>query len=91
VEHAVSRGTIATILKPHGIDPAPERQKRTTWREFLRAHWSVLAAADFVTVEVWTGGRLTAVSSCSSLIWRRDASRSPASCLSRRRLDGPTR
>ena len=24
-----------------------------TWAEFLRAHWSVLAAADFFTVEVW--------------------------------------
>jgi transposase InsO family protein len=59
VEHAVSRGTIATILKQHGLDPAPQRQKRTTWRAFLRAQWSVLAAADFFTVEVWTGGRLT--------------------------------
>ena len=55
----VSRGTIANILKEHGIDPAPERQKRTTWQEFLRAHWSVLAAADFFTVEVWIQGRLT--------------------------------
>ena len=59
LDHTVSRGTIANILKQHGIDPAPERQKRTTWQEFLRAHWSVLAAADFFTVEVWTGGRLT--------------------------------
>jgi hypothetical protein len=24
-----------------------------TWAEFLRAHWSGLAAADFFTVEVW--------------------------------------
>ena len=59
LDHAVSRGTIANILKQHGIDPAPERQKRTTWQEFLRSHWSVLAAADFFTVEVWTGSRLT--------------------------------
>jgi putative transposase len=59
VEHAVSRGTIAAILKQHGLDPAPERQKRTTWRAFLRAQWSVLATADFFTVEVWTGSRLT--------------------------------
>jgi hypothetical protein len=52
--HDVGRGTIATILKQHGIEPAPERQKRTTWREFLKAHWDVLAAADFFTVEVRT-------------------------------------
>ena len=49
----VARGTIANVLKHHGLDPAPERTKRTTWREFLAAHWDVLAAADFFTVEVW--------------------------------------
>src|SRR4030081_1814012 len=59
LDHRLSRGTIANILKQHGMDPAPERQKRTTWQAFLRAHWSVLAAADFFSVEVWTSGRLT--------------------------------
>jgi putative transposase len=54
VGHDVGRGTIATILRQHGIEPAPERQKRTTWQEFLKAHWDVLAATDFFTVEVWT-------------------------------------
>jgi hypothetical protein len=24
-----------------------------TWSQFLKAHWNVLAAADFFTVEVW--------------------------------------
>jgi len=52
--HEVGRGTIATILRQHGIEPAPERQKRTTWQEFLKAHWDVLAAADFFSVEAWT-------------------------------------
>ena len=33
--------------------PAPERSKRTAWSQFLKAHWNVLAAADFFTVEVW--------------------------------------
>jgi hypothetical protein len=41
------------MLKRNGIDPAPERSKRMTWSRFLKAHWSVLAAADFFTVEVW--------------------------------------
>ena len=59
LHHRVARGTIANILRRHGIEPAPERQKRTTWQEFLRAHWDVLAAADFFTVEVWTGTGLT--------------------------------
>ena len=52
--HRVGRSTVANILKEHGIEPAPERYKKTTWREFLQAHWEVLAAADFFTVEVWT-------------------------------------
>src|SRR5215831_18431733 len=59
VGHNVGRGTIATILRQHGMEPAPERRKRTTWREFLKAHWDVLAAADFFTVEVWTAMGLT--------------------------------
>ena len=57
--HDVGRGTIATVLRPHGIEPAPERRTGTTWREFLKAHWDVLAAADFFTVEVWTATGLT--------------------------------
>ncbi|HWH68021.1 MAG TPA: integrase core domain-containing protein [Candidatus Sulfotelmatobacter sp.] len=52
--HEIGRGTIAKVLKEAGLEPAPERQKRTTWKEFLRAHWDVLAAADFFSVEVWT-------------------------------------
>jgi hypothetical protein len=52
--HEIGRGTIAKVLKAAGVDPAPERQKQTTWKEFLRTHWDVLAAADFFTVEVWT-------------------------------------
>ena len=52
--HQVARGTIANVLKERGLEPAPERKKRTTWREFLAAHWDVLAAADCFTVAVWT-------------------------------------
>jgi hypothetical protein len=59
LNHDVSRGTIASILKQHGIEPAPERQRRTTWHEFLRRHQNIIAAADFFSVEVWTAGGLT--------------------------------
>ena len=59
--HRVGRGTIANILKQHGIEPAPERLNKTTWREFLQAHWEVLAATDFFTVEVWTRSGLVRV------------------------------
>ncbi len=49
----VGRTTIANILKRNGIDPAPDRGTRMTWSRFLKAHWAVLSAADFFTVEVW--------------------------------------
>jgi putative transposase len=48
--HCVARSTIAAVLKRHGIEPAPKR--KTTWKQFLRAHWDTLAATDFFTVEV---------------------------------------
>src|SRR2546430_13186458 len=55
LKHSVGRGTIANVLKRNGIEPAPERGKRTRWSTLLRAHWKVLAASDFLPVEVWTG------------------------------------
>src|SRR4030095_11698394 len=33
--HYLGRGTIANILKKHGIEPAPERMRKRTWKEFL--------------------------------------------------------
>ena len=52
--HIVAPNTVKNILNRHGIEPAPEREKRTSWRTFLKAHWDVMAATDFFTVEVWT-------------------------------------
>ena len=52
--HDLARSTIAEILARHGIEPAPERVRKTTWKEFLKRHWGLMAAADFFTVEVWT-------------------------------------
>ena len=36
------------------MEPAPERSRKTTWKEFLTRHWELIVAADFFTVEVWT-------------------------------------
>jgi putative transposase len=52
--HDLARSTIANMLKRNGIEPAPERVRKTTWKEFLAQHWDLLVAADFFTVEVWT-------------------------------------
>ena len=52
--HKLSANTIATILKRHGIEPAPERERKTTWKEFTSRHFDQIAATDFFSVEVWT-------------------------------------
>ena len=54
VGHEISETSVANILKEHGIEPAPQRKRQTTCHTFLKAHWDVLAAVDFTTVEVWT-------------------------------------
>ena len=50
----ISDNTVKNVLKAHGVEPAPERQRQTTWSTFLKSHWDVLAAIDFTTIEVWT-------------------------------------
>lgn len=57
--HECARTTIADILRRHGIEPAPERNRKTTWTEFLKRHWELIVAADFFTTEVWTAKGLT--------------------------------
>ena len=52
--HVLAHNTIANILKRHGIEPAPQRERKTTWKEFLGRHWEQIVASDFFTVEVWT-------------------------------------
>ena len=56
--HKISDQTIGNILKEHGIEPVPDRKRQTTWKTFLQAHWDVLGAIDFTTIEVWTKGGL---------------------------------
>jgi len=51
--HEVGRGTVANILKEHGLEPAPLRGRQTPWKTFLQAHWDSLAAVDLFTIEVW--------------------------------------
>src|SRR6185437_3108855 len=50
----ISDTTVGNILKANGTEPAPQRKTKTTWKTFIKAHWDVLAAIDFTTVEVWT-------------------------------------
>lgn len=52
--HRIAPSTVANILRENGIEPAPERKRKTTWQTFLKAHWDCLGAIDFTTIEVWT-------------------------------------
>jgi len=36
IGHVVAPNTVKNILKRHGIEPAPEREKRTSWKTFLK-------------------------------------------------------
>ena len=46
---------VAAVLRvDHGLEPAPERGKTTSWRTFIKAHAKEIAEADFFTVEVLT-------------------------------------
>ena len=57
--HRTADQTIGNILMRHGLGPAPERKRHTTWIEFIRRHKAVLWATDFFTAEVWTSTGLT--------------------------------
>jgi putative transposase len=50
----LARGTVSNILMRNGIEPAPERSRKTRWKEFLAQHWDMIVAADCFTIEVWT-------------------------------------
>ena len=50
---------MGNVLKAHGIEPAPARQRQTTWATFLKAHWDVLAAIDFTTLEVSSRSKIS--------------------------------
>jgi putative transposase len=56
--YTISDQTVGNVLKRHGLAPAPERQRRTTWKEFIGTHMDILVATDFFTAEVWTWGGL---------------------------------
>jgi hypothetical protein len=47
----IGRTTVAEILAAAGIEPAPEREKKRTWNQFIKAHWDSLYGCDFFAVE----------------------------------------
>ena len=47
----IGRTTVANILAEAGIEPAPEREKTRTWKQFLKTHWDSLYGCDFFCIE----------------------------------------
>ena len=56
---ANSDQTVGNVLRRHGIPPAPERKRRTTWVEFIRIHLALLAGTDISAAEVLMRGLVT--------------------------------
>jgi putative transposase len=56
--YKIGETTVKNILLANGYDPEPDFTRKTTWKEFIRSHWSVLAACDFFSVELLIKGKL---------------------------------
>ena len=52
--YQISDQTVGNVLRRHGLPPAPERKRTTTWAAFVRSHLALLAGTDFFTAEVLT-------------------------------------
>ena len=52
--HEISYQTVGNVLRRHGLPPAPERKRTSTWAAFVRTHLALLAGTDFFTAEVLT-------------------------------------
>ncbi len=50
--YKIGETTVKNILVANGFDPEPNSPQKTTWKDFIRSHWSVLAACDFFSVEL---------------------------------------
>jgi putative transposase len=39
----ISDQTVGNVLRRHGLQPAPERRRTTSWTDFIRTHMDLLA------------------------------------------------
>ena len=56
--HKIGETTVKNILLENGYDPEPDLTRKTTWKEFLKSHWHVLAACDLFSIELFVKGKL---------------------------------
>ena len=50
VGYTISSSTVANILKHHGIEPAPQRQRQLSWSTFLKAHRDAFEGLDLLAL-----------------------------------------
>jgi putative transposase len=72
----IGRTTVANILAAAGIEPAPERERKRTWKQFVKSHWDALYACDFSAWKPWGSREWSATWCSSSSISRAAPSRS---------------
>jgi putative transposase len=58
--YKIGETTVKNILLANGLDPEPDLSRKTTWKEFIKSHWSVLATCDFFSVELLIKGSFAA-------------------------------
>ena len=56
--YTISKSSVKNILIENGYDPEPDLTVQSTWHEFIKSHWDVLAACDFFTIELLVGRKL---------------------------------
>ena len=56
--YKIGETTVRNILVENGYDPEPDLTRKTTWKEFIKSHWNVLAACDFFSIELFVKGKL---------------------------------
>jgi putative transposase len=52
--------TVGNVLQRHGLPPAPERKRTTTWSAFIRTHLALLLGCDSNAPTLRTFGTITA-------------------------------
>ena len=56
--YKIGKTTAKNILLANGYDSEPDVPRKTTWKEFIRSHWSILAVCDFFSAELLIKGKL---------------------------------
>ncbi len=56
--YTASEATVKNILLENGYDPEPDLTRKTTWKEFIKSHWNILAARDFFSIELLVKDKL---------------------------------